>query len=283
MYELFVNKIKKTKCGETILGSISKYIDSTHSFTVTHESRNLKQARPFGQYVDLLRFRCALATPSQQNVLLHSCQILSRLCIFYLLYIISSSRIYFLYITDFAEVSVMHKKLIVWQLIGLVFTSIAGTLLHFLYDWSNESSFVAPFSAVNESIWEHMKLLFVPMFLFALIENHFLGMIYENFWCVKLAGILLGIITIPILYYTYTGILGVSKDWFNIVIFFISAAIAYVTEIMLFKREPTPCRSSLFALFILCLLALTFVVLTYLPPKIPLFQDPQTGDYGVYK
>ena len=32
-----------------------------HSFTI-HESRNLKQARPKGQYVDLLRY--TLATPS---------------------------------------------------------------------------------------------------------------------------------------------------------------------------------------------------------------------------
>ena len=33
-----------------------------HSSTVIHESRNLKQARPKGQYVDLLRY--TLATPS---------------------------------------------------------------------------------------------------------------------------------------------------------------------------------------------------------------------------
>ena len=43
------------------LGIYSKYTDSMHSFT-THESRNLKQARPKGQYVDLLRY--TLATPS---------------------------------------------------------------------------------------------------------------------------------------------------------------------------------------------------------------------------
>ena len=29
-----------------------------------HESRNLKQARPKGQYVDLLRYELSLATPS---------------------------------------------------------------------------------------------------------------------------------------------------------------------------------------------------------------------------
>jgi len=34
-----------------------------HSFTI-HESRNLKQARPKGQYVDLLRYTLTLATPS---------------------------------------------------------------------------------------------------------------------------------------------------------------------------------------------------------------------------
>ncbi len=38
--------------------------ESMHSFTIMHESRNLKQARPInGQYVDLLRTR-TLATPS---------------------------------------------------------------------------------------------------------------------------------------------------------------------------------------------------------------------------
>ena len=43
-----------------MLGNVI-YTDFMHSFT-THESRNLKQARPKGQYVDLLRY--TLATPS---------------------------------------------------------------------------------------------------------------------------------------------------------------------------------------------------------------------------
>ena len=43
------------------MGIYQKYIDFMHSFTI-HESHNLKQARPKGQYVDLLRY--TLATPS---------------------------------------------------------------------------------------------------------------------------------------------------------------------------------------------------------------------------
>lgn len=175
----------------------------------------------------------------------------------------------------------MHKKLLLWQFVGFIFTAIAGTLLHFLYNWSNQSVFVAPFSAVNESIWEHMKLLFVPMFIFALLERQFLGDQYENFWCVKLAGIILGVSLIPVLYYTYTGISGTSKDWINIMIFFVAAAATYALETWLFKQEHAFCFSPLIALFILCLLALTFVVLTFVPPEIPLFQDPRTGSYGI--
>lgn len=75
----------------------------------------------------------------------------------------------------------MKKSLKFWQIGGFVFTAIAGVLLHFLYDWTNQSIIVASFSAVNESIWEHMKLLFFPMFVFALIEYKFIGKNYENF------------------------------------------------------------------------------------------------------
>ena len=168
----------------------------------------------------------------------------------------------------------MRNRLLYWQIAGFVFTSIAGTLLHFLYKWSNQSTLVAPFSAVNESIWEHMKLLFVPMFVFALIERKFIGAQYKNFWCVKLIGILFGIIMIPVLYYTYTGISGVSKDWVNIIIFFAVAAATYLLETWLFKNVNILCIAPLLAFFILCLLALAFVVFTFVPPEIPLFQAP---------
>ena len=39
-----------------------------HSFTDIHESRNLKQARPYSQYVDLLRFRARYSLTSNTVV-----------------------------------------------------------------------------------------------------------------------------------------------------------------------------------------------------------------------
>lgn len=174
----------------------------------------------------------------------------------------------------------MRKSLTLWQLIGFIFTAIAGVLLHFAYDWSNQSPIIAPFAAVNESIWEHMKLLFFSMFIFAFIESCFLGDEYENFWCAKLIGILSGVLLIPVLYYTYTGVFGVSLDWINIIIFFVAATTAYLLETRLLHREHGRCFPRI-ALGILYVLAFIFVVLTYIPPNIPLFEDPMTGNYGV--
>lgn len=50
------------------------------------------------------------------------------------------------------------------------FISILGVLLHFTYEWSNDNPAVGLFSAVNESTWEHLKLIFFPMLLLTMIE-----------------------------------------------------------------------------------------------------------------
>ncbi len=168
----------------------------------------------------------------------------------------------------------MKKSISVWQMIGFIFTGIAGTLLHFLYDWTGQNPVIGAFSAVNESIWEHMKLLFFPMLVFSCIEYTRIGRQYPNFWCVKLLGSLLGLGLIPAIYYTYTGALGVSADWFNIAIFFITAAVVYRSETGLLQQNRLRCVHSGLAFVCLLLLGCLFVVFTFYPPGLPLFQPP---------
>ncbi|MBE6674287.1 MAG: hypothetical protein E7596_04175 [Ruminococcaceae bacterium] len=173
----------------------------------------------------------------------------------------------------------MRKNINLWQLMGFAITSIGGTILHFLYDWTNKNTLSALFSGVNESTWEHMKLLFFPMFIFALVQSRFFKD-FSGFWCVKLKGILLGLILIPVIFYTYNGIFGTSPDWINIAIFFISAAIAYIYEANLFKQD-FKCKFPKLPFVILCVIAILFFVFTFYPPQIPLFQDPITKLYGI--
>ena len=175
----------------------------------------------------------------------------------------------------------MRKSIGFWQFIGFVFVSVAGTLLHFLYDWTNKSVVSGLFSAVNESIWEHMKLLYVPLLAFAIFEGYFLKQKAEHFWCIKLVGFISGLAVIPVIYYTYTGALGVSADWFNITIFFIAATVAFISEALLFKNNRCCRLSSKVALVIIGFIGLAFLIFTFSPPKMPLFQDPLTGGFGI--
>jgi len=174
----------------------------------------------------------------------------------------------------------MKRSIGLWQLFGFAATSLGGTILHYLYDWTGRSLWVAPFSGVNESTWEHMKLLFWPMFLYAIVQLYFFRD-QGDFWCVKLRGTLLGLILIPVIFYTYNGAIGKSPDWLNIAIFFIVAAIAYWVESRLFAGNKVPCRSPKVALAALCIIAFFFVLFTFRTPEIGIFKDPLTGTYGI--
>ena len=174
----------------------------------------------------------------------------------------------------------MKQRSILWQAAGFAVATFGGTILHFLYDWTGGSILVAPFSGVNESAWEHMKLLFWPLFLFALVQQLFFRD-QKNYWCVKLAEILLGLILIPVLFYTYNGIFGKSPDWINIAIFYITAALVFLFEWWAFKRNRLDCKRPWLAFAAICLIAVLFVVFTFAPPQIPLFRDPLTGSYGI--
>ena len=174
----------------------------------------------------------------------------------------------------------MKEKIKLWQFMGFAITSLFGTVLHFLYDLSGGARWLAPFSGVNESTWEHMKLLFWPMLLFALVQSFFFREI-KAFPCIKLRGMLLGLGLIPVLFYTYNGVIGKSPDWINITIFFVSAAIVYLFEAHLMADGDLPCKAPGAASGILIGIALLFVLLTFWTPEIGIFKDPLTGTYGL--
>lgn len=174
----------------------------------------------------------------------------------------------------------MNKNLALWQFSGFALTSLLGSLLHFLYGWTNESLLVAPFSAVNESTWEHLKLFFFPAFLFSLVQYKFFKD-YENFWCIKLIGILSGLFLIPVLFYTYNGAVGKSPDWLNIALFFLVCAISFLIEWYLFRKNTLGCKRPLLAFLCLCFIGVLFVVFTFWTPKIAIFKDPVTNTYGI--
>ena len=174
----------------------------------------------------------------------------------------------------------MKRSIGLFELWGFAVTALGGTLLHFLYDWLGEAAWIAPFSGVNESTWEHMKLLFWPMFLYAIVQYRY-WKDNNEYWCVKARGTLLGLILIPTLFYTYNGVIGRSPDWINIAIFFVSAAAAYIYETKQFNSKTLHCKHPKLSLALLCVIALLFVLFTFVTPELGLFEDPLTQTYGI--
>ena len=176
----------------------------------------------------------------------------------------------------------MRRKLFFWELGGFLFVGVLGALLHFVYEWSGGSVLAACFSAVNESTWEHMKLLFAPLFLFSVVQVCLLGRNYPNLPAVRALSALTGVILIPVLFYTYTGILGRSVDWANIAIFYLADLAALALDFRLLSRGKFSSRwMQLLGLAALWGLAFLFVWCTFRPPSLPLWRDPVTGVYGI--
>ena len=88
------------------------------------------------------------------------------------------------------------------QILGSLFIIMTGSLLHFLYEWSNNNKLVGFFASVNESTWEHIKLAITPAFLWLVVERHFYFS-NPNLFFAKFISMLVMIIIIPVAFYTY--------------------------------------------------------------------------------
>lgn len=167
-----------------------------------------------------------------------------------------------------------------FQIFSAIFVMILGTLLHFTFEWSNKNLFVGSFSAVNESAWEHLKLIFFPMLITIISGYFYISRSFPNFICSKTVGLIFSLLFTVIFFYTYTGILGYSIDIINILSFFIAVIIgefiSYKLIILSFL-----CNNKL-SIITLIILSFLFVIFTFNPPKIGLFKDPISSNYGIF-
>lgn len=166
--------------------------------------------------------------------------------------------------------------------IGAIFTLITGTLLHFAYDFLGESDFAAIFSAVNESTWEHLKLLFFPVMIFAIIEHFIYGKTKPGFWTIKVFSLLAGMMSIVTIFYTYTGIIGKNFAIADISIFVLAVILTYwlSCRLLSLNLEINP-RLNTFSFIMAIVIFVLFWVYTFNPPLINLYKDPATGGFGI--
>ena len=173
------------------------------------------------------------------------------------------------------------KKVLIYEIVGTVFIIFLGSAFHFTYELSGKLAIVGAFSAVNESVWEHLKLAFWPSLIWLLIEYLLIRKLTNNFLTSKTLGTCIMIALIPIAFYSYTSITGGSIFAIDITTFIVAVIIGQIVSYTLFKKNQFSRNVDRVALVILVVLGIAFIVFTFYPPHLPVFEDPITNGYGL--
>jgi len=175
----------------------------------------------------------------------------------------------------------MKSKIFKLELIGALFIIIFGSLLHFTFDWFKNFWLVGIFSAVNESVWEHLKLAVIPAVVWLLIERRFIKIDLPNFTFAKVKGIFLMPILIIVIFYSYKALLGKNYLILDILTFVVAVLIGQLVSFWIMFWPPVKKNYNSIAVLLLILLVLSFVVFTFYSPRVFLFQDPISLGYGI--
>jgi hypothetical protein len=175
----------------------------------------------------------------------------------------------------------MNRSILRWELIGIGVIAILGSVLHFAFEFSGNWPPMGVIAAVNESVWEHLKIAFWPAVFYALFEYPFFRGFSPNFVIAKAAGIYVMPVAIVVLFYSYTAIIGGDILIVDILIFVVAVALGQLTSYKLLKMERLPPWLDKVGLVMVILLAVAMGVFTFYPPQLPIFRDGLTGAYGI--
>lgn len=171
----------------------------------------------------------------------------------------------------------------IWLIVlieGLVVT-LVGSLLHFTYAWSGRNKFVAIFSAVNESTWEHIKLALSGTFICMLADVWWLGS-NPNYWLARSLSFVMPVIVIPVLFYGYHRIWKVKKSVLpvDIAIFVVAAFCGAGVFGLVLEAPAVGAVSGFISMIISTMILSAYLLLTKFPLHNFLFEDPITHKYG---
>ena len=150
------------------------------------------------------------------------------------------------------------------------------SILHFGY--SLLPSFITSlFFPVNESIFEHMKLIFTSSIVYTLLSNYFYK--YDK---VLLLSYLRGMFTILVLLAIYIPVKNLLGEILPITLIILFLSIL-ISEIITFKIYKNNEFLNIIAFILIIISYIVFIYFTYHPIKNSFFIDPKTNKYGIIK
>lgn len=161
------------------------------------------------------------------------------------------------------------------NVIAFFIISIIGTLSHFIYEWTGKPYLIGLFFPVNESTWEHLKLLFFPSLIYFAVVYFTLKEKPKNYISATAISIIAGMLSIVVMFYTYQGVLGRNIDFLNILIYFLGVIMTvYIMQRILKTQSYSSGTANVISLFFLLLTAILFVSFSFNPPSLGIFLPP---------
>ncbi len=170
--------------------------------------------------------------------------------------------------------------IILFEFWGFIFISIVGTILHFAYDWSNHDKYISLLSSVNESIWEHMKLVVFPSLIWLLIEVPFIGN-NPNFLTAKCISLIVMVLVIPTLFYLFKYIFKKNILIVDILIFYVAVGLGQYLSYLFLGINDLPYIFNYFSVLIMIGIYGYFLIATIIPGKGEIYVDPNTKKKGI--
>ena len=159
----------------------------------------------------------------------------------------------------------MSKRWLAVYLATLAF----GGAMHFFYDWL-PYPLVGLFAPVNESVWEHLKLLFWPFLLACLFLRGGAGA--QRFWSAALSAQLVMPLFMLAVYYPLCAGFGVETLAADLVLYAVTLALGFCLTARLTRTGGA--EPALGLLIVLCgLYAACLVLFSVAAPALPIFES----------
>lgn len=168
------------------------------------------------------------------------------------------------------------------EIAGAVFTVVVGAALHFAFEWAGGWRPLAVVAAVNESIWEHLKLAFWSGLVWGTVVRMPAPLGRSDVLAAKGFGLLVAAVAIVAVFTTYTAILGRNLLLLDIGTFVVAVFAGQLVSGWLLTRGAAWRR--LFrrpGLALLGLQCVAYVLLTFFPPDHWLFIEGRSGMRGL--
>lgn len=118
------------------------------------------------------------------------------------------------------------------QLYGFIFSSILGTIGHYLYKFTNNDKIIGFLFSKSESLYQHLKLGYTPIILWMIVENF---KVLNNHYLIPIKGISLLLFTliISIPYLLTNKLLKINNKYINLFSFYFGLFINYLSTFLL--------------------------------------------------